>query len=88
MKAVMQTLGIPTADHIVARSRQEVEAALSRFEGAPWVVKRDVLAGGKGVTVSSDREEAFGAAMEAIESDGCVCSSRPICPARRPACSC
>ena len=71
-KAVMQTLGIPTADHIVARSRQEVEAALSRFEGAPWVVKRDVLAGGKGVTVSSDREEAFGAAMEAIESDGCV----------------
>ena len=36
------------------------------------MVKRDVLAGGKGVTVSSDREEAFGAAMEAIESDGCV----------------
>ena len=68
-KRVMKSLGIPTGDFIVVNNPGEVESSLDSFE-PPWVVKRDVLAGGKGVTVTSMREVAEGALREAVESDG------------------
>ena len=46
--------------------------ALDDFSGNPWVVKRDVLAGGKGVVVTEDRTEAKQFIQESIESDGQV----------------
>ena len=36
----------------------------------PWVLKRGVLAGGKGVTVTSSREEAIEELVNAIQTDG------------------
>ena len=70
-KRVMKSLGIPTGDFEVVDDPGDVESSLNLFE-PPWVVKRDVLAGGKGVTVTSTRELAEGALREAVESDGFV----------------
>ncbi len=70
-KRVMKSLGIPTGDFEVVDDPGDVESSLNLFE-PPWVVKRDVLAGGKGVTVTSMREVAEGALREAVESDGFV----------------
>jgi phosphoribosylamine---glycine ligase len=56
-KDVMRAAGIPTAKAAVCDSRVDVEAALDRF-GAPYVVKDDGLAAGKGVLVTSDRSAA------------------------------
>ena len=70
-KRVMKSLGIPTGDFEVVDDPGDVESSLDLFE-PPWVVKRDVLAGGKGVTVTSTRELAEGALREAVESDGFV----------------
>ncbi len=70
-KRVMKSLGIPTGDFEVVDDPGAVESSLDLFE-PPWVVKRDVLAGGKGVTVTSMREVAEGALREAVESDGFV----------------
>ena len=70
-KDVMQTLGVPTADVLKVSNVSEVEQSLDTFQ-PPWVVKRDVLAGGKGVTVTEDRLTASEALIDAIESDGFV----------------
>jgi len=70
-KQTMQNLGIPTGGVHNISSESEINAALDDFN-PPWVVKRDVLAGGKGVVVTSDREEAFDALAEGIVSDGFV----------------
>ncbi|MEC8998486.1 MAG: phosphoribosylamine--glycine ligase [Candidatus Thermoplasmatota archaeon] len=70
-KRVMKSLGIPTGDFEVVDDLREVESSLDLFE-PPWVVKRDILAGGKGVTVTSMREVAEVALREAVESDGFV----------------
>ena len=70
-KEVMQSLGVPTADVIKVTELSQVEQSLDSFE-PPWVVKRDVLAGGKGVTVTEDRIVASEALVEAINSDGFV----------------
>ncbi|HSK59520.1 MAG TPA: phosphoribosylamine--glycine ligase [Actinomycetospora sp.] len=56
-KDVMAAAGVPTARSEVVRDAGELDAALDRFE-APWVVKDDGLAAGKGVLVTSDREDA------------------------------
>ena len=42
----------------------------------PWVIKRDVLAGGKGVVVTSDRSEAIEFIEQSIETDGHVLLER------------
>ncbi|MEU9887829.1 phosphoribosylamine--glycine ligase [Sphaerisporangium sp. NPDC051011] len=57
-KDVMTAAGVPTAGARVCVTRQEAEAALDAF-GAPYVVKDDGLAAGKGVVVTSDRDEAL-----------------------------
>jgi phosphoribosylamine--glycine ligase len=57
-KRVMDAAGVPTGRATRAHSHAEVEAALDEF-GAPYVVKADGLAAGKGVIVTSDREAAL-----------------------------
>ena len=57
-KDVMAAAGIPTAQARVAMTETEAAEALKEF-GAPYVVKDDALAAGKGVVVTED----FAAAM-------------------------
>ena len=71
-KQVMRSAGVPTADFHVLDSDSDIDAALDDFSANPWVVKRDVLAGGKGVVVTSDREEAKTFIATSIASDGKV----------------
>jgi phosphoribosylamine--glycine ligase len=56
-KEVMEAAGVPTARAFACTSPEEVAAALDEF-GPPYVVKDDGLAAGKGVVVTSSREEA------------------------------
>ncbi|MDQ3477060.1 MAG: ATP-grasp domain-containing protein, partial [Actinomycetota bacterium] len=56
-KQVMTAAGVPTAQAHTVTSTGELEAALDRF-GAPYVVKDDGLAAGKGVVVTDDRPAA------------------------------
>jgi hypothetical protein len=57
-KDIMGAAGVPTAAARTSRTAAEVAAALDEF-GAPYVVKADGLAAGKGVVVTSDREVAL-----------------------------
>lgn len=57
-KDVMAAAGVPTAAARVCTTPAEAAAALDEF-GAPYVVKDDGLAAGKGVVVTSDRAEAL-----------------------------
>jgi phosphoribosylamine--glycine ligase len=66
-KQVMADAGVPTAQAFVCTSRADVENALAAF-GAPYVVKDDGLAAGKGVVVTSDHAEALDHAMTCLES--------------------
>ncbi|WP_371616689.1 phosphoribosylamine--glycine ligase [Streptomyces sp. NBC_00454] len=56
-KDVMAAAGVPTARSYVCTTPEEVDAALDAF-GAPYVVKDDGLAAGKGVVVTDDRAAA------------------------------
>ncbi|MBZ9596782.1 phosphoribosylamine--glycine ligase [Streptomyces yangpuensis] len=56
-KDVMAAAGVPTARSYVCTTPEEVDAALDAF-GAPYVVKDDGLAAGKGVVVTEDLEAA------------------------------
>lgn len=53
----MACAGVPTARSYVCTNPAEVDAALAAF-GAPYVVKDDGLAAGKGVVVTDDVEAA------------------------------
>jgi len=57
-KDVMAAAGVPTAGSRTCTTPEEVAAALDEF-GAPYVVKDDALAAGKGVVVTRDRAEAI-----------------------------
>ena len=57
-KQVMADAGVPTAKSFTCTNQTEVEHALDAF-GAPYVVKHDGLAAGKGVVVTNDRAEAL-----------------------------
>ena len=56
-KEVMAAAGVPTARAFVCTTPEEAAAALDEL-GAPYVVKDDGLAAGKGVVVTSSRDEA------------------------------
>ncbi|MFE5892416.1 phosphoribosylamine--glycine ligase [Streptomyces sp. NPDC056462] len=56
-KDVMAAAGVPTARSYVCTTPAEVDEALDAF-GAPYVVKDDGLAAGKGVVVTADVEAA------------------------------
>jgi len=53
---------VPTAHSFTCTTQAEIEKALDTF-GAPYVVKDDGLAAGKGVVVTRDRQEALDHAL-------------------------
>ena len=57
-KGVMRDAGVPTSRSFTCESQEEIEKALDAF-GAPYVVKDDGLAAGKGVVVTDDRAIAL-----------------------------
>lgn len=57
-KEIMAAAGVPTGQAHTAVNLEQLEAALDDF-GAPYVVKDDGLAAGKGVVVTSDRAAAI-----------------------------
>jgi len=57
-KSVMTAAGVPTAEARTCDDQAQVSAALDLF-GAPYVVKNDGLAAGKGVVVTDDRDAAL-----------------------------
>jgi phosphoribosylamine--glycine ligase len=59
-KGLMEDVGVPTAGHEVARTRQEAEAHLADAD-YPVVLKADVLAAGKGVIICETADEAHAA---------------------------
>jgi phosphoribosylamine--glycine ligase len=61
-KGVMRDAGVPTAHSYTCTNKAEIEKALDEF-GAPYVVKDDGLAAGKGVVVTTDREVALAHAL-------------------------
>ncbi|GAA0384714.1 phosphoribosylamine--glycine ligase [Streptomyces luteireticuli] len=69
-KSVMASANVPTARSYVCTTPAEVDAALDAF-GAPYVVKDDGLAAGKGVVVTDDlaaaREHALACEQVVIE---------------------
>jgi phosphoribosylamine---glycine ligase len=67
-KEVMTDAGVPTARALVCASAEEVSAALDEL-GAPYVVKDDGLAAGKGVVVTEDRAAALAHGL-ACTADG------------------
>ncbi|CAN2228598.1 PurD Phosphoribosylamine-glycine ligase [Candidatus Nanopelagicaceae bacterium] len=62
-KGVMRDAGVPTALSYTCTTQSEIEKALDAF-GAPYVVKDDGLAAGKGVVVTNDREAALKHALQ------------------------
>lgn len=71
-KQVMESNGVPTASFHVLNQNSNIDSALDDFSGNPWVIKRDVLAGGKGVVVTDNRGEAKRFILDSIETDGQV----------------
>ena len=71
-KQMMKENGVPTADFHVLDNNSDVDSALEEFSDNPWVIKRDVLAGGKGVVVTTDRDEAKQFITDSIRTDGKV----------------
>ena len=71
-KEVMTAAGVPTAGARTCTDADEVALALDEF-GAPYVVKDDALAAGKGVVVTNDRHEALAHAASCLaHADGRV----------------
>ncbi|MEN9606892.1 MAG: hypothetical protein RL605_720, partial [Actinomycetota bacterium] len=65
-KEVMAAAGVPTGMARECSTISEVEAAIDEF-GAPYVIKADGLAAGKGVIVTSDRAAAIAHAEKFID---------------------
>ncbi len=62
-KEVMADAGVPTARSFTCSTQDQIEKALDIFD-APYVVKDDGLAAGKGVVVTRDRDEALAHALK------------------------
>jgi phosphoribosylamine--glycine ligase len=65
-KQVMRDAGVPTARSFTCSTREEIEKALDAF-GAPYVVKHDGLAAGKGVVVTENRDFAIEHALQSSQ---------------------
>jgi phosphoribosylamine---glycine ligase len=65
-KQVMRDAGVPTARFFTCTKKEEIEIALDTF-GAPYVVKHDGLAAGKGVVVTDDRTFAIEHALQSSQ---------------------
>lgn len=70
-KEVMASANVPTAMAKVATNLEEAETALAIF-GAPYVVKDDGLAAGKGVVVTEDFDAALAHAESCFAAGGSV----------------
>ena len=68
-KEVMAEAGVPTALAHVCTTIDEVARALDVF-GAPYVVKDDGLAAGKGVVVTDNRSQALAHAIQCLNKPG------------------
>ena len=68
-KQVMADAGVATARAFTCTTMDQVEAAFDDL-GAPYVVKDDALAAGKGVVVTSDRAQALKHARACLARDG------------------
>ncbi|GAB7193048.1 phosphoribosylamine--glycine ligase [Kineococcus sp. NUM-3379] len=68
-KEVMAAAGVPTALAHLCTTEAEVADALDAF-GAPYVVKDDGLAAGKGVVVTDDRDAALAHGRACLEREG------------------
>ncbi len=65
-KQVMRDAGVPTARSFTCTTQVEIEKALDAF-GAPYVVKHDGLAAGKGVVVTDNRDFAIEHALQSSQ---------------------
>ena len=70
-KKLMKQLRIPTGDVVELDGNSDIGEFL-RQNPPPWVIKRDVLAAGKGVVVTSDLMEAETFITHSIDKDGFV----------------
>ena len=68
-KRIMDAAGVPTGRAVRAETLAEAEEALDDF-GAPYVVKADGLAAGKGVLVTEDRDAAVEHATQWLRHGG------------------
>ncbi len=68
-KRIMESAGVPTGAAVHAANLEEAERALDEL-GAPYVIKADGLAAGKGVIVTSDREAAVSHAAFWLQHGG------------------
>lgn len=67
-KTLMRRVGIPTARAITVESVETAATVLqTEFHGGPVVVKADGLAGGKGVVVAQDGQEALDFIRDLLE---------------------
>ena len=64
-KAFLQRHHIPTSHYAICTSMDEVQKALSHFS-TPIVVKADGLAGGKGVVIAKNKDEASALCVEML----------------------
>ena len=75
-KKAMDAAGVPTAEYDVIDASSDVQACLDARSHEPWVIKRDVLAGGKGVVVTENREEAVEFIQQSLHTDGHILLER------------
>ena len=68
-KEIMAAANVPTAKPYICTTLEQVEVAFDDF-GAPYVVKDDGLAAGKGVVVTSNRAEALDHAAQCFANRG------------------
>ena len=68
-KQIMADAGVATARSFTCTTMEQIEAAFDVL-GAPYVVKDDALAAGKGVVVTTDRAQASSHARSCLSRDG------------------